>query len=96
MAIVETWRFHVIQAFQAWLRTGEPSDKAPKLFAKKVKYPGSDEWRTLYYIKRGSGEPEMVVTWNRAINTLYPTVEDFDDAARRWERSRLRRIGSAG
>jgi hypothetical protein len=71
MPIVRTWRFHVVQAFEAWLRTGEPTDNAPKLFAKKVKYAGSDEWRTLYYIKRASGEPEMVVTWNRAINTVY-------------------------
>jgi hypothetical protein len=40
MPVVETERFHLIQAFQAWLRTGEPSDKAPKLFAKQGEIPG--------------------------------------------------------
>ena len=53
------------------MRTGPPTDQAPQLFAKKVKYPGSNEWRTLYYIKRASGEPEMVVPWNRATNKVF-------------------------
>jgi hypothetical protein len=87
--IVHTLRFQIIQAYQAWLKTGAATYDEPKLFATKVKYTGSDEWRPLYFIRRtDDGDPEMVVDWNRAINTLYARVEDFDFAARQWQAAR--------
>ena len=93
--IVLTHRFHLIQAFQAWLKTGAATHEEPKLYAKQVQYPGVVGLRPLYFIRRSDdGEPEMVHHWNRAINSVFPRIEDFDRAARLWKAAReSRRLG---